>query len=167
MLVETHLARMDPFTALGLASNVIQIIDFSCRLVSKGQKIYKSADGTSMENVDTEAAANDLEILNTKLQRSFDTSDYNSQSMSDEDRSLIDLCQKCSRLAIELQTKLNGLKVTGKHRKWKSARQALKSVSGKDGIEELANSLSVYRDEINLNITISLRYCGRHRMDFL
>ena len=147
---------MDPFTALGLASSVIQIVDLSCRLVSKGQKIYKSADGTSATNIDTETVARDLNLLNSQLQRSFDESNY-TEPLSKEDQSLVDLCWKCSDLANELQAKLNRLKATGKNRKWKSARQALKSVSGKDGIEELAHRLALYRDEINLNITISLR----------
>lgn len=148
---------MDPFTALGLASNVIQIVDFSCKLVSKGQEIYKSVDGTSVENVDTEAVANDLDLLNTNLQRSLDASNNNNESLSKDDQSLVNLCGKCSELARELQAKLDSLKVAGKHRRWKSARQALKSVSGKDGIEQIANRLAAYRDEINLNITVSLR----------
>ena len=147
---------MDPFTALGLASSVIQIVDFSCRLVSKGQNIYKSADGSTATNIDTEIVAHDLDLLNSQLQRSFHESTY-TEPLSKEDQSLVDLCWKCSDLSSELKAKLDKLKVTGRHRKWKSARQALKSVSGKDGIEELANRLALYRDEINLNITISLR----------
>jgi len=65
---------MDPLTALGLASNVIQIVDVSTRIVSKGQSIYKSADGTLAENMDAEAVATDLNLLNTKLQHSLEAS---------------------------------------------------------------------------------------------
>ncbi len=58
---------MDPLTSLSLASNVIQIVDFSTQLVSKGYKIYKSADGTLAENVDIEAVTHSLKTLSGKL----------------------------------------------------------------------------------------------------
>lgn len=147
---------MDPLTALGLASNVIQIVDVSTRIVSKGQSIYKSADGTLAENVDAEAVATDLNLLNTKLQHSLEASKC-TELLSHDDKSLMVLCGKCSALSNELLWKLNKLKVTGKHRKWKSARQALKSVAGKDDVQRFANRLAVYREEINFNITVSLR----------
>ena len=148
---------MDPFTAIGVASNVIQIVDFSTRLVSKGQKIYKSADGTLAENVDTDTVAKDLGLLNRKLQTSFSRASKNGGDLNEDDQSLLHLCEKCHALSVELLSKLEKLKVIGKHRKWKSARQALKSVCGKDDIEHFASRLGLYRDEINLNITVSLR----------
>ena len=147
---------MDPFTAVSLASNVIQFVDFSCRLVSKGQQIYKSANGVLVEYLETENVAKDLNILSNNLRRSFDAGPFD-DPLDDADRSLLDLYEKCEDLAGELQIKVNKLKVSGKHRKWKSTRQALKSVSGQDGIEQIASRLAIYRDEINLNITVLLR----------
>ena len=49
------------------------------------------------------------------------------------------------------------IKITGKHRKWKSARQALNSIIKKENLELLARRLDTYRSEINLNVTLSLR----------
>ena len=154
---------MDPLTALGVASNVIQIVDFSTRLVSKSQKIYKSGDGTLAENVDTETVAKDLRLLNSKLEVSFNAS-KSSGVINQDDQSLLHLCEKCHVLSDELLLKLEKLKVIGKHRKWKSARQALKSVCGKGDIEQFGSRLVVYRDEINLNITVSLRSIASNRM---
>ena len=147
---------MDPLTALSLASSVIQIVDFSTKLVTKGHKIYKSADGTLSENVDTEMVDQDLNQLTAHLQHTLRASNDNAP-LNQADISLVELCRRCNALSLELQTKLNKLKVVGKHRKWKSARQALKSVCGRDNLEQFAHRLAIYRDEINLNITVSLR----------
>ncbi len=149
---------MDPLTSLSLASNVIQIVDFSTQLVSKGYKIYKSADGTLAENLDAEAVTNSLKTLSGKLQGSIENN-RNSEGLSDDDQRLINLCTKCQDLASELLTKLDRVKVTGKNLKWKSARQALKSVCKKEDLDQLVSRLESYRSEINLHITISLRYC--------
>lgn len=148
---------MDPLTPLGLATNVIQVVDFSTRLVSKGYKIYKSADGSLAEDVDAEAVTNSLNRLTTNLRRSFKNRQKTTGKLSDDDQSLISLCEKCTNIADELLGKFHRVKVTGKYRGWKSARQALKSVSSKSELEQLASTLDIYRSEINLHITISLR----------
>ena len=146
---------MDPLTALGLASSVIQVVDFSIRLVSKGVEIYK--DGRLVENFDAEQTTQSLKGLNGKLQRSIQDSKC-SGPLSEEDESLMGLCANCESIANELLKRFDQIKVTGKHRKWKSARQALKSVTGsKDELEELARKLGMYRSEIILNVTVSLR----------
>lgn len=145
---------MDPLTALGLASNVIQVVDFSIQLVSKGVEIYK--DGSLAENIDAEEITQSLKGLNGKLQRSVQDSTCGGP-LSEADQSLMGLCANCERTANELLTMFDQIKITGKHRKWKSARQALKSIIKKENLELLARRLDTYRSEINLNVTLSLR----------
>ena len=149
---------MDPLTSLSLASNVIQIVDFSTQLVSKGYKIYKSADGTLAENVDAEAVTHSLKTLSGKLRGSIENN-RSSELLSEDDQRLMKLCTNCQDLANELLTKFDRVKVTGRNLKWKSARQALKSVSKKDDLDQLVSRLQLYRSEIHLHITMSLRYC--------
>jgi hypothetical protein len=36
---------MDPLSTLSLASNIVQFVDFSCRLISETRKVYNSATG--------------------------------------------------------------------------------------------------------------------------
>lgn len=40
---------MDPLTALGVASNIISVIDFSAKLASALRKAYAAAKGASEE----------------------------------------------------------------------------------------------------------------------
>lgn len=148
---------MDPLTALSLASNDLQVVDFSTRLVSKGYKIYTSADGSLAENVDAEAVTNSLSMLTAKLRRSFKDGEKSPAQLSEDEQSFIRLCEKCSIVADDLLDKCDRVKVTGRYRKWKSARQALKSVTSRGDLERLAKTLEVYRSESTLHITISLR----------
>ena len=48
---------MDPLSALGLASNIIQITEFTGKLISQSKEIYRSADGTLSEHAILEEAA--------------------------------------------------------------------------------------------------------------
>jgi hypothetical protein len=41
---------MDPLTALGLAANIIQFVDFAAKLISAGSHIHKT--GTSQSEID-------------------------------------------------------------------------------------------------------------------
>jgi hypothetical protein len=36
---------MDPLTALSVAGNIVQFVDFAIRIVAKGNYIYHSSDG--------------------------------------------------------------------------------------------------------------------------
>jgi hypothetical protein len=52
---------LDPLTALSLAGNIVQFVDFSTKLLAKGHELYKSADGTSVGYSELEAIAKDLQ----------------------------------------------------------------------------------------------------------
>jgi len=58
---------MEPIAALGLAANIIQIVDFSARMLSRTKEIYNSANGTLKIFTDLEASAKTLEELSSQL----------------------------------------------------------------------------------------------------
>lgn len=148
--------NMDPLSALSVASNVVQLVEFSAKLVSERQKIYKSAEGTVAENEEAETVTQDLNRLSDNLRHSLKNS-QTTASLSEDDQSLIDLCEKCQVVAGDLLERLNKVKVSGKHRKWKSAFQALKNVSSSKDLEQLAARLETYRSEITLHTVVSIR----------
>jgi len=57
----------DPLTALGLATNIIQLIDFTGDLISKTWEVSKSADGILVENLELEAITSSLQQLSNGL----------------------------------------------------------------------------------------------------
>lgn len=42
---------LDPLTALGVASSIIQLVDFGRKLVSQTQETYHTANGATIENL--------------------------------------------------------------------------------------------------------------------
>ena len=148
---------MDALTAVGLAANILQFIDFGIKFVSKGNQIYRSGDGTLPENHDLAVATNDLLVIQTKL-----TERLRSQGLStcldEDDQALEQLAVASNELALQLLGRLNRVKAQGRYLRWKSWRQALKSICTKKDIDEMARRISLLRDELNTRILVSLRY---------
>jgi hypothetical protein len=149
---------LDPLTALSVAGNIVQFIDFSTKLISKGHELYNSADGASVGNAELEVIAKDLQDLNGRLQ-SPRRSENVKAVLSDSDLALQTLSKKCSGVAAELTDALNKLKVQGTaNRRWKSVRQALKGLMRKEELDTTVKRLQLFRDELNLHILVSMRY---------
>jgi len=147
---------MEPVSAIGLAGNILQFVEFGIRVVSKGYKIYRSVDGCLVENLDLEIVTSDLVLLQKKIQTSKPHIIVN--EVEDDDQNLRALTQRCSDLADELLEKLNKAKAQGRFRKWKSLRQAIKSVWSKKDVDEMANRLQSFKSEIQLHLMISMKF---------
>ncbi len=103
---------LDPLTALSIAGNIFQFIDFSTKLISKGHELYNSADGVSVGNAELEVIAKDLQHLHGRLQ-SPRPSENVKAVVSDSDLALQTLSKECSGVVAELTDALNKLKVQG------------------------------------------------------
>ena len=149
---------LDPLTALSVAGNIVQFIDFSTKLIAKGHELYNSVDGATVGNAELEVIARDLQDLNGRLQ-SPRPSEKVKAVLPDSDLALQTLSEKCSGVAAELTDALNKLKVQGTaNRRWKSVRQALKGLMRKEELEAMVKRLQLLRDELNLHILVSMRY---------
>ena len=153
---EYILFAMDPLTALSVAGSVVQFVDFACKVVSKGNQIYRSNDGSLAENNDLEVVTTDLFLLQAKLMCSSPTIDTTSES-STPDPALANLVEASKELAEMLLQRLNMAKAQGRYRRWKSLRQALKSVCSKDEVDHMAKRLAIFREELQTHFLVSLR----------
>jgi hypothetical protein len=162
---------MDPLTALSIAGNVVQFLDFTSKLVSKGYRIYTSAEGGLSENEQIQTLTEDMRNIAVRLKKDLvlDSQGLVNQrtemeAPSNEDLALKMLCQKCCSLANELLDQLEKLKVRGdKHRKWRSFRQALKTVYNKGRLEEMRQQLESIRSQMDLHLLMSHRYITQLR----
>lgn len=59
--------NMEPISALAVAGNVLQFVDFSHKLITKILELYKAADGTSDNNKHLEAVLRDSLLLNLRI----------------------------------------------------------------------------------------------------
>lgn len=145
---------MDPFSALSLVTNVVQLIDFGTRVVSASFELY-SPDGTSA-NKELETIINDLTKICAGLEQRNDQKDAQIPSKSEQD--LIQLSLSCKKLGEELLSILHKLKVSGPHRKWQSFRQALKAVWKEKEIARYKERTTSLRSEIAFYLISILRY---------
>ena len=151
---------MDPISALGIAGNIVQFVDFGIRVVSKSCHIYRSADGRLSEDLDLEVVTSDLLVLQSRLQMPLQCSTANAGTESqiiDDAQALQALCEACAKLSVNLLEKLNMAKAQGRYRKWKSLRQALKSVWSKEDVNNMRRNLEEFQNQLSLRILVSLR----------
>ena len=151
---------MDPLTAVGLASNVIQFVGFAGELISKGKEISRNADGALVENLELEAVTDSL------LEMSANLISLPSAEPSVSECELLKLCEGSRELAGELLATLQKLKASdSRPRAWKSFRQALNSVLSAEKIEQLSARLERYQRQIHTALLVSLRYCNPRQLE--
>lgn len=144
---------MDPLTAFSLTCGVIQVVDFSTKVVVKCRQIYK--DGVTSENKETEFMARHLTDLATDL-KLRDT--MSAHQLCHDDQELLGLAERCSETATELKKELQKLSISGRQRKRDAVRKAIKVAWKKDAIENIQNSLEQYRRTLDTRILINLRF---------
>jgi hypothetical protein len=146
---------LDPFSALSVAAALFQFIDFTAQIVSKGNHLFQSASGILPENESIESAAIRLRDLAGPLQpQTLAVGGYT------EDGALKALCGECVDIATQLLAQLEKLKVSDNcnNRRWKSFRQALKSVWSKDKVDGLNKRLKGLDEQLRTHILLLLRY---------
>ncbi|KAF2815966.1 uncharacterized protein BDZ99DRAFT_514589 [Mytilinidion resinicola] len=148
---------MDPFTSLSLATSIIQIVDFSLKLVSKGHDIYKNGSITSFDQA--KSIANDLTGLTQSLTGPLDSISNSKAHLSDDELKLSNLATETGQIAQELITLVEHLtRHGGKANPWKSFRQALDTVWSKTKIAEIIDTLNAFRNELILRVVVSLKF---------
>lgn len=148
---------LDPLSALGLASNVVQFVDFSWKLLSSGSALYHSTDGALLENREMEMIADDLSQLTHRLHNSLVVT-RKSALLTESEKELMNLSQACEAVAKELLTTLDKLKVKGKRQRWTSFLAALRTVWTKEKVDAIRCRLKEFRSELDTHVLVSLRF---------
>ena len=148
---------MDPLTAFSLTCGVIQVVDFSTKIVAKCREIYK--DGASSEYKEIESTTRHLTDLTTglRLPNTAQSSGSAPQLYHDE-QELLKLAQQCSGTATELINELKKLSIQGRHRKRDALRKAVKGAWKHSAIEDIQRRLEQYRRTLDTRILMNLRF---------
>jgi hypothetical protein len=141
---------MDPLTAFSLACGVIQVIDFSAKVLSQCREIYKN--GSLSENESIKSMAEHLITLRADLQPT--TSSIGTQTAGDKD--LVQLSNKCSEMAKELVGELQSLKAGSTSSKWKAVSVTLRNLKKKSTIESMQRQLDGYRKILDTKVLADL-----------
>jgi hypothetical protein len=146
---------MESLAAVSLAGNVVNFIEFGLDIVSKAKEMRRTHNGVLAGHNDLEVATRDLLLIQTQMERCLAATSAASD-MGQPDRDLIRLMESSNALARSLLERLNMAKSIGGLRRWKSIRQALKSVSSKQEIDDVARRLSDFRSQFQTRILSTL-----------
>lgn len=142
---------MDPLTAFSLACGVIQVLDFSTKVLSQCREIYKN--GSLSENESTESMVEHLTTLRADLQPS--TTATGAQTAGDKE--LMQLADRCSGMAKELVAELGELKVGRGDSRWKAGRVVFRGLRKRGPVERLQRDLDGCRRVLDTKVLADLR----------
>jgi hypothetical protein len=140
---------LDPFTALGLASNVVQFVDFTSKLISETREIYKA--GSSTGNIELDAVTKDLQALTSGLK----VNPLSGNGAVDND--LASLAAQCNNVADELVGVLELLQAQGTNTKWKSFTAALRNVMKNGEVEALVARIGRLQKQLNTRVLVTMQ----------
>ena|SRR5438034_577290 len=143
---------MDPFTAIGLAGNIITFIDFGFQVVSTAREIYGSNSGTTSENEDLEFLTGKVSNLALNLDPKIPTS-----QMTDDERNLNSVAVECTRLSNDLLDLLKNLKARKTGSTKESLRAVWRNIWKKKEKTELEKRLERCRQLLHLQLTSAAR----------
>ena len=145
-------AMLDPVTAIGLASNILQFVVYGRRLIAEGYTLYRSSDGTLADHVKLETITTDFLQFSEQLVASPSPD-------SGEVEALRKLATSGRDTAVELLSVLNDLKLPeGPNRILQSLRQALRTARKREKIQKIEMDLDKLQKLLNLRLTAMMRY---------
>jgi hypothetical protein len=148
---------MAELAALGLASNIFQIVHFGSSLFSKTRKIAQTAHGVGEEEIELETIVKDLKYLSLKLKPDLPSAGH--AGLSSSDNMLNGLIGPCCEIADELLKIFDDLKaIYSRSILWKNFRQALRHVRKEREIRSLEARLERLQAQISTHLIAALRY---------
>ena len=152
---------MDPLSALSLAGNVIQFVDFGSKLLGKAGELYRSPVGSLAIHDELLLITTDLQALVATLRQSIpslNSIDSSDQTHNDSWSSFRKICDEAAKVADELVARLSRLTIKdGKYRKLRSIQQAVESLWSEKEITVLLQRLSGLREALESRIIFSIR----------
>lgn len=144
---------MDPLSALGLASAILQIVDFSSKLISGATEIYSSASGTTAEFEDSDRSIESLRSLTRRLDVPTPVG-----SLSSEDHNLLQIKRGCEQLSQEIQSIISSSKTKKRESKSASLVASFKAMRRKGKLKSLEERLDRYRAQAQEYLWATMRY---------
>ncbi|KAM0552653.1 hypothetical protein ACHAPJ_007750 [Fusarium lateritium] len=135
----------DPLTALGTASAIITLLEFSWKILSNTKNVYQSATGQNDDNLVLAIVARDVKSLGDNIIASTFT-----------ENDMEDLVRTSQDIAEDLLKAIDNLKVKGDRTVWKSFTIALKDVWGKRKVEEFSRRLAKLQLQVASHIQLCL-----------
>ncbi|KAI3336494.1 hypothetical protein HD806DRAFT_7672 [Xylariaceae sp. AK1471] len=143
---------MDPVTAVALAGNILQFIQFVGGLLDNTRKLHASATSTSCMNNHFQDICGTLITFNMQLQRTSVSSTEQGDKLSKHAKPLAECAAACRRECEDLLRIMNQLQAiaTKGPRYWNSFRAALAEVWKQNEIEDLRSRIADRQRQMTL-----------------
>ncbi|KAJ3570937.1 hypothetical protein NPX13_g5552 [Xylaria arbuscula] len=132
---------MASLEALGLAANIIQLVDFVGKLVTSAKSLYKSSQQASAGTLVLQDVANDL----TRLSNAILSPD------EQKTESLKQLAQSAKQITGSLLALLDDMRIKGRKTKWKSFLLAAKEVRNEEAVASITGSITHIQTQMILH----------------
>ncbi|KAL5313509.1 hypothetical protein ACEPPN_017929 [Leptodophora sp. 'Broadleaf-Isolate-01'] len=140
---------MEALAALALAGNIIQFVEFSSKLFSRGCELYKSTDGRLAVDDEIRLITSELQVLIRKM-RCSGTSDAPVLTGLGHDSNFEKICCEAVKIAESILEKLEQRKIDeGGNRKRETFRRVWCQMWSQGEVEALVERLKVLKDAIN------------------
>ncbi|EEU39283.1 uncharacterized protein NECHADRAFT_82115 [Fusarium vanettenii 77-13-4] len=155
---------MDPLSAVGLAGNIVQFIQFAASLFEATKEIHQSATGVSQNHTTLQVIYERLSDFCNKLETDFDETIDNggvpkSQAKKGSSLSLIELATACHQECKQLLSIVDSLraKYSARSKPWRSFCVALRGVLITKEIEGLEARIASYQAQMVLHLCSATR----------
>ncbi len=142
----------ESLAALSLASNIVQFIDFGCRLFSKSRELY--IEGFVTESVQLETISETV----GRFAKEINVTPTRKDLLSKDEADLLTLAEVCGEIAEDFKLLLLQLRVNGCGHKWQSLRVSLKRLWKSDDIERMAKRLDRASNQLTSCLVRILKY---------
>jgi hypothetical protein len=157
---------MKPLPAVGLASSLIQIIDFSLKITRKDHKIFQPTEGTTPV-VENHTLLQDVANHLNKLLLKLDINDLKKLSadpkrgrLSEPAEHLLKISDETKELGTTLVDAVLQAQARGSYGdpRWQTVREALMTVLKKKEVTAIKKKFKTVRKEVEANLMIALRF---------
>lgn len=143
---------MEALAALGLASNILQFVEFSSKIVRGASTVYQSASGLPAELQDVAAITRSLGFhMNKLVPPAIDS------TKSSGGDALIELANGCRKTCAELQQVMEKIRGKEPGSRRDSLRVAWRALRQKEKLEELERRINRYRSQILTQLLFDMR----------
>ncbi|KAH6878729.1 hypothetical protein BKA58DRAFT_452914 [Alternaria rosae] len=146
---------MEAIAGLSLAANIVQLIDFTAKILSTGNQIRQS--GSTVQNAELERVVEDFTALKERMTLWARPNPASSGPLAQDSQVLEDLAAECTKIAQELIAELESLRCSKDAATYKTILSALKTSWNAKKVEDLKSRLQTMRDELQFRILVSIR----------
>ncbi|CAI7632139.1 unnamed protein product [Penicillium glandicola] len=138
---------MDPLTAISLAGNILEFIDFSYKVISGVNKVLSTSNGMTPENEQLSILVEDLNVITQDLVTDI-------PARTENEKQLGALAANCHALSGELYQILQRLRVGDKRSKWEGLMVKWHSMRKEKEIDSIEQRLNGYRSQILIRLQV-------------